>query len=223
MKKKPIKPQTLVKKPGEPWSPALETFARSMILDFDAWHDGIGYDLAALRQLEGPELARVQAVLISRKDEDWRDAEALAALDSDATRQALTDCLASPNADVQLLAARHLGERGKTDERERVIVERLRNAGRDGSLVRALLLAEEYPTEAVKKALFWCARQGPDDTGVHAAALLFYLYGIADSSFDWEFRPFFLRFSSDNPTDRQAAFLELCQRTKVSPEEMGVS
>ncbi len=222
MKKTPTEPQTLAKKPGEPWSPALETFARSMILDFDAWHDGIGYDLAALRQLEGAELARVQAVLISRKDQDWRDAEALAALDSVAARQALTDCLSSPNADVQLLAARHLSDQSETDERERVIVERLRNAGRDGGLVWALLLAEDYPTEAVKKALFWCARQGPDNTGVHAAALLFYLYGIAESSFDWEFRPFFLRFHSDNPADRQVAFLELCQRTKVSPEEAGV-
>jgi hypothetical protein len=47
---------------------------------------------------------------------------------------------------------------------------------------------------------------------VHFAALLLYLHGLASEPFDWEQRPFFLRFNSDDACDRRAAFVELCQK-----------
>jgi hypothetical protein len=48
------------------------------------------------------------------------------------------------------------------------------------------------------------------EVAVHFAALLFYLHGKSKEPFDWEHRPFFLRFHTDNPEERKAVFQELC-------------
>lgn len=200
-------------------SQALEKFQRSMILGFDEWHDGIGYDLAALAELTGAELDQVTALLIARKDKDWRDAEALAVLSSlgcATATEALRGCLSSSNSQAKLRAARHLADTGDIDAREKTIVEALRAASVSGGLSQVLLAAEEHPTDGVKKALHWCAVHGAEEVlRVNAAGLLLYLLGVGDSAFDWDFRPLFLRFGSADLRERQAAALDLCQQAKV--------
>ena len=47
---------------------------------------------------------------------------------------------------------------------------------------------------------------------VHYAAMLLYLHGQAAEPFDWEVRPFVLRFADSGPDERQAAYRELCER-----------
>jgi hypothetical protein len=188
-----------------------------MIIGFDEWHDGIGYDLEALLELEGDELARAEAVLIARKNQDWRDAEALAALNSSESVAALKSSISSPDVKVKLRAAEQYAAEGDIARMEDALVESLRTSKIYEGLTQALALAEEHPTERVKQTLFWCALHGNDDVRVHAAALLFYLYGIAESNFDWEFRPFFLRFHTQDMEERRAAFLELCRRVNVDP------
>ncbi|HEX8234839.1 MAG TPA: hypothetical protein VF600_02695 [Abditibacteriaceae bacterium] len=210
--------QSLEKAPGETWSPALEKFAQSMTIGFDQWHDGIGYDLDALLELKGDELARAEAVLIARKNHDWRDSEALAALNSTQSAAALKSSISSPNVQVKLRAARQYAAEGDVAQMEDALVESLRTSKIYAGLTQALALAEEHPTERVKQTLFWCALHGNDDVRVHAAALLFYLYGIAESNFDWDFRPFFLRFNTQDLEERRAAFLELCRRVNVDPD-----
>ena len=204
-------------------SPALEKFMQSMNIGFDEWHDGIGYDLKALAEIKGEELEQVESALITRKDEDWRDAEALAALSSlgsAAATKALHDCLTSPNGQVRLRAAQHLADMGDHDAREKTIIETLRKPDLGAGVSQILLAAEEHPTEGVKQTLFWCILHAQDHVlRVNAAGLLFYLYGVSDSTFDWSFRPLFLRFGSDDMNERQAAFLELCQQVKANPEQ----
>ena len=52
-------------------------------------------------------------------------------------------------------------------------------------------------------------REGP--VAVHYAALLTYLYGRADSLFDFDQRPLFLRFHADDPAHRADALAALHQ------------
>jgi hypothetical protein len=203
-------------------SSAYDRFMQSMQIGHDQWHDGTGYDLEAVQELEGEELARVEALLIRRKDEDWRDAEALAALNSTKAAEALKSSISSPNVQVKLRAAEQYAEEGDMTTMEEALIQSLRTSKLYEGLTQALDLAEEHPTERVKQTLFWCALHGNDDVRVHAAALLFYLYGIAESNFDWEFRPFFLRFGTEDMEERRAAFLELCQRVNVDPASLGL-
>jgi hypothetical protein len=203
-------------------SSAYDRFMQSMEIGFDQWHDGTGYDLEALQELEGEELARVEALLIRRKDEDWRDAEALASLNSTKAAEALKSSISSPNMQVKLQAAEQYAAEGDMARMEEVLVHSLRTGKLYEGLTQALDLAEQYPTEKVKQTLFWCALHGNDDVRIHAAALLFYLYGIAESNFDWNFRPFFLRFNAEDVEERRAAFVELCERVKVDPHQFSL-
>jgi len=56
----------------------------------------------------------------------------------------------------------------------------------------------------------------PGVAAVHFAAMLLYLHGQASEPFDWEQRPFLLRFNPGDQGDRRNAFMELCQRIGTS-------
>jgi len=47
-----------------------------MEMNYEKWHDGIGYDLDALEKMTPEELKSVETMLKGRSD--WRDVEALA-------------------------------------------------------------------------------------------------------------------------------------------------
>jgi hypothetical protein len=51
------------------------------------------------------------------------------------------------------------------------------------------------------------------------AALLFYLHGKAKEPFDWDHRPFFLRFTATDRSEREAVFRELCEAVGVDPRK----
>jgi len=57
----------------------------------------------------------------------------------------------------------------------------------------------------------------PGTTAVHLIALLYYIFGITKQAFDWEYRPFFLRFIPGDDSDRRAAFAQACQRIGREP------
>jgi hypothetical protein len=59
------------------------------------------------------------------------------------------------------------------------------------------------------------AREG--EVAIHFAAMLFFLFGRADSAFDWNHRPFFLKFHTIDRNERTALFKELCQIIGVNP------
>jgi hypothetical protein len=50
------------------------------------------------------------------------------------------------------------------------------------------------------------------EVAMHFSALLMFLHGQASEAFDWELRPFFLTFNTEDPTERSAVFRELCRR-----------
>jgi hypothetical protein len=70
----------------------------------------------------------------------------------------------------------------------------------------------------VLRGLLHCSVRGNDDIRVHAAALVHFLYGCSSSSFDMHFRPFYLRFASKDPAQRQDAYRELCAKIGIEAE-----
>jgi hypothetical protein len=54
---------------------------------------------------------------------------------------------------------------------------------------------------------------------VQFAALLWFVYGKADNPFDWDRRPFFVRFNTPDRSEREAVFVDLCQNTGVASSD----
>ena len=199
--------------PRRAHSAAYDRFLASMQLSYDRWHDGDGYDLAALRELEPwevPELVR----LLRDRSLEWREVEALAALPGAPEAElALTEATRDRlSVDVRLAAADALNRQGRLARPlAEVVADEIRNLSTisDG-LERALRLAEQYPTDEVKRALLRASRNRTE-CAMHCAALLCYLCGVAKEPFDWELRPLFLRFNPGvGEGEREAAFAELC-------------
>jgi len=192
-------------------------FERSMVVDFDAWHDGTGYDLAALAALSGADRDAVEALLLARSPLTWRDIEALAALDTPAARAALQRALEGPDPDVRLAVCTHAPSLAGEAARAAVLVEAIRTGVVYGGLTQALLEAEEFHPPEVVDALLAGALEREGEVAVHLAALALYLHGGAAEPFDWEHRPFFLRFHTEDRAEREAAFRDLCTRCGRDP------
>jgi hypothetical protein len=191
-----------------------------MKIDYMKWHEGVGYDLEALRALSPEERSRVEDILTAHPCEDWRDVEALAELGSQKAQSALQNAINSSNYEVRIAATERLAKSGNISEGdvEKILIETIPAVTILNGQTSTLRLAENYPTPAVRQILLWCSLNGNDDIRVHAAALIYYLYGIAKTSFDWNFRAFYLRFGEKTFARRKLAFLEMCDTIHVDPK-----
>ncbi len=193
-----------------------------MIIGFDQWHDGLGYDLDALKEMTPSERKSVRVTLHHRSPRDWRDVEALNYLralgDAEAV-EGIKDTLKDSDSTTRLYAAQALHEAGDFPDIDKEVESVLRSVYADSSLVKVLLMAEQHPTPRVKKALLWAVKNGPGRVAVNCAGMLFYHCGLAKEPFDWNHRPFFLRFLPDDKADRAAAFVELCEKMGMDPKD----
>jgi hypothetical protein len=195
-----------------PQSDAYTRFLSSMQVDYEKWHDGVGYDLDALAQIHGDEQRRIELLLTERMESapDWRDIEALKAIGTPTAMQAIRKALKSHAPEVRLHAAEQLEEAGEDVDLEQHIIDGLHEDMTTGAASKALDLAAEHPTPRVRKALLDVALDSKDSTvRVNAAALAMYLAGKAKEPFDWDHRPFFLRFGEEDRAARLAAWKEL--------------
>lgn len=192
-------------------------FLASMAVTFDMWHDGEGYDLKALAKVPAGELKEIETILIQHQPRDWRDIEALGWIDSPDAKKAVVSALNSSDAATRRVARQYAGEQVDDKQRERLLVKALEN---DELLLSDLGAsideAQTFHPPAVMDALFRGALHRAE-AGVHFAALLMYLHGKAAEPFDWSQRPFFLRFNTPDQKEREAAFLELCDKVGVDP------
>jgi hypothetical protein len=201
--------------PAEPARSALARFTASMAIDYEKWHDGIGYDLEAIAAASPDERAAIEQLVLQHSPRGWRDVEALAALGTPAAHDALRRSLASGDAEVRGAVLRHAPELVSDRERTRALVKALESAEFYGGLTQALHeVAEHHPPEVVK-ALLKGARRREGTVAVHFAAMLFFLHGKAKEPFDWEHRPFFLRFGTEDRKEREAAYRDLCDAIGV--------
>lgn len=195
----------------------LQKFLDSMAIGYEQWHDGIGYDLEALRAMPGPDRQRAEDAVISRGGDDWRDMEALAELKTDRAIQTLKKFLLREAIGSRLSAAVYLRELGEPIDLGPLLEEALRTSAGDFSLFsRAMDLVGEHKPGEVLPTLLDIVRSGDGVRAVNAAAMLFYLRGQAPEPFDWDQRPFFLRFAEPGE-ERRAAFRELCGKLKMYP------
>lgn len=195
--------------------PLLERFRESMSCNHGRWHDGIGYDLALLKSASPGELAEIERLLVNRGIQDWRDVEALAALDTPRAQALLRAALRSSDPSILMALIRHAPERMSAAERTVLLVKALEKAESFGGLPATLTEVEQFHPPEVVAALLRGALERDGETAAHYAAMLLFIHGRAGSAFDWEHRPFLLRFNTGDARERAAAHAELCARIGV--------
>lgn len=200
-------------------SGAVARFAASMKITYEQWHDGVGYDLDAIKAATPAERLQIEALLLDRGVKNWRDLEALEALGTDTAIAAIREAANSHNPEIRLRATQLLAhEPDGAAAREAAIIHGIEAADLFGGLSQALDAAAEHPTPAIKDALFRCALIRTGEAAVNAAGLLYFLYGVTKEPFDWSRRPMFLRFA-EAPAERRKAFGEMCAELNVDPEK----
>jgi hypothetical protein len=199
-------------------TPAYARFLDSLEMNYERWHDGDGIDLAAADELTDGEWLSAVALLRARP-QTWRETEALArlarrggpvAIDVTADlHRTIDDAYAT--ADARLAALSALNNRGPLPDFDHRLAGQIRKLNRtsDG-LTRALALAGQHPTPAVRQALLWSAWNQTDCAPACAALLC----RLADAPpTDAAGVDFLQRLDVHNSYfTRKAAFDALCER-----------
>jgi hypothetical protein len=193
----------------------VQRFKRSMAGNFEQWHDGIGYDLEALRAMSPAERESAEAMLIGRGVRDWRDVEALACFPSPAARKALRTALNQGNPEVCLAIMRHAPELVPDSNRIAFLVEALQTTLFFGGMGQTLDQVADFHPAPIVEVLLRGALEQSGDVAVHFAAMLCFIHGQASEPFDLAQRRFFLRFNTGNRVERQTLFRELCKMIGV--------
>jgi hypothetical protein len=197
----------------------MSRFIESMNIDYEKWHDGIGYDLEALKEANKKEREAIERILVNRNPPDWRDIEALAILNTPGARSALKAAVLDGRNEVNMAVLRFAPELVNDELRTKLIVEALKSAIFYYGLRQTLDIIEKYHPKEVVRELFHGLLKREGDVAVHFAAMLFYIHGKAETSFDWEKRAFFLKFNTENLSDRKIIFQELCKKINVDYRE----
>ena len=197
----------------------MSRFIESMNIDYEKRHDGIGYDLKALEEADKKERKAIERILVNRNPKDWRDIEALAILDTPGARSALLVAVIGGINEVNMAVLRYAPELVNDELRTKLIVKALKSASFFYGLRQTLKLVEKYHPEEVIRELFHGSLNREGGVAVHFAAMLFYSYGKAETSFDPENRAFFLKFNTEKLSDRKIIFQELCKKINVDYKE----
>jgi hypothetical protein len=197
----------------------LQRFEASMKIGFEEWHDGIGYDIEAIKIASQTEREAIEQVLISHSPRDWRDIEALAEINTNSARDTIKEAIKDSNPVVRVAVARFAPDLVTDNERTQSIVDALEKAEIFSGLSQVLEEVERYHPEEVKEALIRGLLNRKGDVAVLFAAMLFYLLGRAKRPFDMKQRHYFLRFNTEDRKERVDVFLELCQKLKINPEK----
>jgi hypothetical protein len=197
----------------------LQRFEASMKIGFEEWHDGIGYDTAAIRLASQEELDTIEQILINHNPRDWRDIEALAEINTKCAREIIKEAIKDSNPVVRIAVIRFAPDLITDNERTQSVIYALQKTEIFDGLSQVLLEVEKYHPKEIKEALINGLLNRTGDVAVHFAAMLFYLFGKAKEPFDWKQRPFFLRFNTENRKERVEVFRELCKKLKISPEK----
>jgi hypothetical protein len=197
----------------------LQRLEKSMEIDYEKWHDGIGYDIDAIKLASSTERNAMEQMLISHSPRDWRDIEALAQIDSKTAREAVKNAIKDPNPDVRVAVTRFAPSLVTPSERSQSLIDALEHAQIFGGLSQTLDDIEQYHPTEVKEALIRGLLSREGEVATLFAAMLFYLYGKAKEPFDMAQRPFFLRFNTQKKPERKQAFIELCKQLNINPEK----
>ena len=197
----------------------LQRFKKSMKIGFEEWHDGIGYDIKAIKIASQTEREAIEQVLINHNPRDWRDIEAFAEINTNSARDSIKNAIKDPNPVVRVAVARFAPDLVTDNERNQSIVDALEKAEIFRGLSQVLDEVQRYHPEEVKEALFRGLLTRKGDVAVLFAEMLFYLFGRAKKPFDMKQRPFFLRFNTQDRKECIDLFRELCQQLKMNSKK----
>jgi hypothetical protein len=189
----------------------LNRFKKSMIIDYEKWHDGVGYDIRAVSEAKPDEREAIEKLLIHKSPLDWRDIEALAELKSIKSMKALMSAFCNGDAEVRIGILRYAPELVSDADRLKALVVALQSTNFYGGLSQTLNIVEKYHPPEVVEELFRGLLKREGTVAVHFAAMLFFIHGKADSPFDKKHRSFFLSFNTNNADERRAAYHKLRQ------------
>jgi hypothetical protein len=197
----------------------LQRFEKSMEMNYEKWHDGIGYDIDAIKLASPTERKAIEQMLLHHSPRDWRDIEALAEIGTKSAQKTIKNAIKDSDPDVRVAVTRFAPNLVTNRERSQSLIKALKNAQVFGGLSQVLDDIEEYHPTEVKEALITGLLSREGDVAVLFAAMLFYVYGKAKEPFDMKQRPFFLRFNTENREERMQAFRELCKQLNINPEK----
>jgi hypothetical protein len=190
-----------------------------MKIDYEKWHDGLSYDLDALKTSSPTERKTIEELLINHSPRDWRDIEALAQINNEHAQETIKNATKDSNPDVRIAVSRFAPNLVSSSERSKSLIQALKSSEIFGGLSQTLDEIEKYHPEEVKEALIEGLLSREGDVATLFAGMLFYIYGKADEPFDWSQRPFFLRFNTENKGEREQAFQELCEKLNINPKK----
>lgn len=195
-------------------SDALTVFRRSMEIDYAKWHDGVGYDLDALRRVPAADHGALYPLLTPPGD--WRDVEALAALRTpradDALREAARSSTSNEVRVAVIRTASHL-----VDDALRIDVLRaaIDTATLSDGLIGALDQVADFHPPPLIDALLRALRARESELAYHFAETLARAFGADTSHAEANLRPVFLRFSTPDLSARERALRELGERLGI--------
>jgi hypothetical protein len=193
-----------------PSESALARFERSLFIDYEKWHDGVAYDVAALRELTADQRRKIEARFTP--PDGWRDVEALAViakLGSDSARAELRRVAAAGTSETRLAVLRFAPELVDESARTRALVEALDSATAFDSFTTTLERVADYHPQPVVEALWRGLETRQGDVAMHYAGMIAFLHGKTESSFDWSIRPLLMEFKTEDTTARRAAVKKL--------------
>ena len=192
---------------------ALARFERSLFIGYEQWHDGVGYDVATLRELSADERRGIEARLTP--PDGWRDVEALAViakLGSESARAELRRVATAGSSETRLAVLRYAPELVDDAARTTALVGALDSATAFDSFTTTLEQVAAFHPQPVIDALWRGLETRHGDVAMHYAGMIAFLAGKADSSFDWSLRPLLQEFKTEDMTARRAAIQKLRKR-----------
>jgi hypothetical protein len=197
---------------AEPARPSMyERFCRAAAIGPDNWRDP-EHDLEAIRLATPDEKRAIEQFLLRQGICHFIDAQALALIDTPAARQALLAAFRDGPLEIRAAVAHVAPELVAEGEKLAELLQRIETCDAYAGLDLTLDQIERTHPPQVVAAMLKRIERDPGVAAVHFAALLLYLHGHAASAFDWDQRPFFLRFNPGDEIDRQQAIDELYQR-----------
>jgi hypothetical protein len=197
----------------QPPSEAFEKFKKSMVIGYEEWHDGVGYDLDAFDAMRADEREKVVAELRAkaRGDLDWREMELLGRENSKASFDRLRDELTGGSVENRARALDEINSMGRMTPSvfDFKLAELLDDVTDEDGVTQTLLLVGDEPGPKTTAALERGMRERPD-VALHFASQLLDLAGLSDdmAAFDPKFRPTLLKLLPDEPDDVRAAAIK---------------
>lgn len=197
---------------GEGEDTPLRRFERSLEPDLERWRDGVGYDLDAWREADGDQRALIESLLLRRGIDDWRDVQALAAIDSPEARARLGSALGNARIGVRIAVLRLAPALASEAQHSAILVEAIRAASLGDGFSQALDLAAHCRTEQVIDALWSAAHIREREAAMACALLLLHVHGLAATPFDLSQRPSLGGFMEPPGEGRTQAIAQLRDR-----------